>query len=456
MKSQELFMKRLLLPVCLCFFIASCSSRQELTKDKRTVVKFWHPFSYDSSLGRTLLGLVGDFNKKNPQWFIKAEGMASYEVLKQKLLASLIAGNQPEMSLAYESWITKFHQAKKLVAFDGLFENSAELENFKKDLFDAFLASCTIQGKLYSLPFNKSVPVLYYNKTLFARYGIAHPPQTWEEFIQVSRKLTRDVNNDGKPDIYGIIGRSNLTDFLNFLMQNNGELFSRDNRQILFNRQEGIEAMKFFAGWKFLNEFSFFYTGGSPYEYQNDFTSGRCSMIIGSCVSRSFMKQKLKFPLGTAPLFGHKKKAVNVYGTNIVLFNKATREQIRAAWAFIRWFTSSEVTAAWSTRTAYMPVRKSALKNRLLVKEFETDPELKSSIMQLNYAFLEPNFDGWHLGRQYLSEAIDNILIDSELGKQYADFQNRKISVGEFEKVLEQRIRVHLDNAAKKMRKWVF
>jgi len=455
-------MKKILVILLGLLLIFACVSPKTKFSDK-VVVRLWHPFSATSSLGKTLLSMIDEFNRMHPQWYIKPEGMGSYGVLKQKLLAAIIARNQPELSLAYESWISKFYKANKIVVFDEFVKDKKELEEIKKDLFKVFVKSCTIDGKLVALPFNKSTPVLYYNRDLFKKYNIKRPPQTWEEFLKIAKKLTIDKDGDGIPEIYGVISRANNTDFLNFLKQNGGEILSKDGKQILFNRPEGIEALKFFFGWKYLYNIADFYVSGNPYEYQNDFTAGKCAMIIGSCVSRFFMKYSLTFRLGTAPIFGNKKKAVLVYGTNIILFKDATEEQKKAGWEFIKWFISPENTARWSKLTAYMPVRKSALKSRYLIEEFKKDPELKSSILQLENGFLEPQTDSWLLGRQYLTEAINNALIDSEIKKVYKEYKEsiKKKSPDtekirkKLEKVMEQRIKYHLDKAAEKMKRWV-
>ena len=46
------------------------------------------------------------------------------------------------------------------------------------------------QGKVYIPPTNSQIiPMVFYNKTLFARAGIAGPPKTWAEFMSVCAKL---------------------------------------------------------------------------------------------------------------------------------------------------------------------------------------------------------------------------------------------------------------------------
>ncbi|MBD2862874.1 extracellular solute-binding protein [Paenibacillus oceani] len=52
-------------------------------------------------------------------------------------------------------------------------------------------------GKLYALPFDSAASVIYYNKTLFDKFGVDYPKDgiTWDELYNLSVKLTR--NEDG-------------------------------------------------------------------------------------------------------------------------------------------------------------------------------------------------------------------------------------------------------------------
>ena len=48
--------------------------------------------------------------------------------------------------------------------------------------------------KFYSLPFNKSTEVLYYNKTFFEENNLT-VPTTWDEMEEVSNKITELLEN---------------------------------------------------------------------------------------------------------------------------------------------------------------------------------------------------------------------------------------------------------------------
>ena len=52
----------------------------------------------------------------------------------------------------------------------------------------------TIDGQLYSMPFNTSNAVLYYNKDMFREAGLDpdKPPATFSEFREYAKKMTKD------------------------------------------------------------------------------------------------------------------------------------------------------------------------------------------------------------------------------------------------------------------------
>jgi multiple sugar transport system substrate-binding protein len=62
-------------------------------------------------------------------------------------------------------------------------------------------------GAFYALPKDIGPTVMYYNKEIFDRLGVPYPspdkPMTWDEALDMWKKLTVDENGDGKIDIYG-------------------------------------------------------------------------------------------------------------------------------------------------------------------------------------------------------------------------------------------------------------
>lgn len=52
-------------------------------------------------------------------------------------------------------------------------------------------------GEIVTLPFNANVPILYYNKDIFDKFNVPYPsdePASWEELLEIARKLTKKDN----------------------------------------------------------------------------------------------------------------------------------------------------------------------------------------------------------------------------------------------------------------------
>ena len=61
------------------------------------------------------------------------------------------------------------------------------------DFFPAFMLNSTPGGKVWSIPFQRSTPVMYYNKDAFKEVGLDpnKPPQTRAEMVAAAKKLTK-------------------------------------------------------------------------------------------------------------------------------------------------------------------------------------------------------------------------------------------------------------------------
>ncbi|WP_285591033.1 extracellular solute-binding protein [Herbidospora sp. NBRC 101105] len=87
------------------------------------------------------------------------------------------AGNLPDILQSVNP--AGFAQAGKLAPF-----TDDELKNFIAPKAGA------IGGKVYQLPYNTQViPVVYYNKDMFAKAGITQTPTTYQELLDISKKL---------------------------------------------------------------------------------------------------------------------------------------------------------------------------------------------------------------------------------------------------------------------------
>jgi ABC-type glycerol-3-phosphate transport system substrate-binding protein len=100
--------------------------------------------------------------------------------------------------------------------------------------------------------------VVFFNKRLFREAGLNENELydlqksgqwTWAKFLEIAKKLTRDINNDGIPDTYAMPADLS-TEILDALVSSNGAMYvDKDRNGMLVNvsnKPEFIEAVQFY------------------------------------------------------------------------------------------------------------------------------------------------------------------------------------------------------------------
>ncbi len=378
----------------IAFSLISCGKTRVETKDGKIYVSFWHVMG--GPLGDALDSLIDEFNNTHPNIYVEGISVGNYQALAQKLMAAAIT-NPPVIAQVYPSWATQLSSViepmEKYLKEDSVWWN----EN-KDDFFPIFIKDNTINGVLLTFPFNKSVPAYFYNYDLFQKYGIDSFPKTWDEFIEDCRKLTVDTDNDGYPDIHGTAFNINVWMFENIVIQQGGVLLK--DGHIGFANEKGLYAVNVFK--TLLDEGLGYITTG--FQHQNDFIAGKVGMVSGSTVSYAFMaRMHPPFDMRVAPIPYKGKPAIIISGTNVAIFKKNTDKQKRAAYEFIKWFTSKEQQIRWSLNTGYAPVRRSALYDDSMKRVLKDRKDMYEVYKQLEYAYTEPTDAEWFVLRQKIN-----------------------------------------------------
>ncbi|MEG2751880.1 MAG: extracellular solute-binding protein, partial [Anaerorhabdus sp.] len=83
-----------------------------------------------------------------------------------------------------------------------------------------------INKKQYALPYESVPTLMYVNKTLLEKEGILVPSNTWtwEDFYNISKQVTKDINKDGNLDQFGFYGYT----WENAVASNNGSIFNAE------------------------------------------------------------------------------------------------------------------------------------------------------------------------------------------------------------------------------------
>ncbi|HLT68079.1 MAG TPA: sugar ABC transporter substrate-binding protein, partial [Microbacterium sp.] len=130
--------------------------------------------------------------------------------------------------------------------------DAIDLDNVWAYGLDSYRFDGTTQGKgaIYALPKDIGPFSFGYNKTMFEEAGIPLPdpdvPYTWDEFIDVSKQLTTDLDGDGKLDQWGT-GLNVTWNLQAFVWSNGGDWLNEDRTKVTVNEPEFAEALQYFA-----------------------------------------------------------------------------------------------------------------------------------------------------------------------------------------------------------------
>lgn len=406
-------MRKILFILLIALLLLTISCKK---KGPSTSVQFWHGLG--GPLGDALTEMVREYNRTHPETQVVLNQVSSYEALSQKLMASIQAGNQPDIAQVFESWTSKFIEADVIVPIEDLIKEDKKFEDKAlTDFYPVFVASNTFDGKLWSFPFNKSVRMIFYNKDTFVRAGLDPnaPPTDWDAFRAYCKTFTQDLDGDKKPDKFGTNYNPNAWQFINLLYQAGGRVLD-DNGKVVINQQPGVEALTFITDLINKDKTVYLVTG---YAGQNDFLAGKVAMYEGSSVSITHMKQQtINFNVGYAPLPVYRTPKSAISGSNVVVFRNADKNREKAAWDFIKWFTDTEQTAKWSALTNYMPIRKSAMGTEVMQSMLASHDQYVHVYAQLDNAITEPQIPEWFEMRPELEKAIEIALLKRRTPQQ--------------------------------------
>ncbi|MCD6267859.1 MAG: ABC transporter substrate-binding protein [Thermotogaceae bacterium] len=386
-------------------------------------IQFWH------AMGgwriELLQKMAEEFMKQNPDIEVEVQYTGSYRDTLNKLIAAVKAGTPPHVVQIYEIGTQVMIDGDIAIPIEDLIKKDPTFDIGK--FLPQVLNYYRVNGKLHSMPFNSSNPILYYNKTLFKKAGLdpEKPPRTFEELIEYCRKLTI---KDEKGNIVqaGITWPLHSWFFEQFVALQNAPLVDNDNgrsgrpTKAVFNHEA---ARRFFRLWYTLSKEGIMintkkedWTGARQL-----FISQKVAMLISSTSDVKLMMDAAKengFELGTAFLPKPKEAeqgGVVIGGGSLWIIKGHPKDEIEAAWKFVKWMAEPEQQVKWHLGTGYFPVRKDAVEELLYKGYYAKYPHHLTALLQLLFSVQTPNTRGAIIGafpkvRDIIETAIERMI----------------------------------------------
>jgi len=380
-----------------------------------TTLQFWHSMS--GAKGALLNRLVARFNARPENagtTRVETQFVGSYEEGLSKLRTALLAGRGPHLVQ-----ITDI--GTRLMADSGAAE---PLQDFVDrdpefplaEILRPIRRYYELNGRLWSLPFATSGPVLYCNADALAA-AHAKPPRTFAELRDVARRLTVPAEHKT-----GLTWPLHSWFFEQLIARQGATLADRDNGRaapataVDFTGPAARAAVDLWAG--LVREGAFANVGRGWEPAEQNFLSGRSAILATSTSDVFEIRKKAPFRVVTAPLPGPDLKTpggVIVGGNSLWIMKDKPRAEREAAYRFLKFMASADVQREWHVNTGYFPIRADVI--AALEKEgfYKKYPEAATAIAQLRAAPDVPATRGALLGtfpeaRENVESALELIL----------------------------------------------
>jgi multiple sugar transport system substrate-binding protein len=186
------------------------------------------------------------------------------------------------------------------------YADKIQFENFHKNFYTPFI----YRGKRYGVPIFWDVTMLFYNKALFDKAGVAYPNEnwTWTEFFDAAGKLT--IRDGNKTVQYGVIvDMDPQSGFSNYVLQNGGKIFNDDRMSLALDSPEAREAIQLHLDMIHKNKYAPTIQEIQETSKSTLFQSGTVAMITHHTAIMRQYAEVMGTDLGVAPLPKQKQRA---------------------------------------------------------------------------------------------------------------------------------------------------
>jgi sn-glycerol 3-phosphate transport system substrate-binding protein len=346
---------------------------------------FFYPVLVPGPITETFDTFIEEFQELHPNITINSEYSGSYDETTERIQTLLRGGGDlPDVAIIGNQHTVMYADMDAIVPLDNFIEGSDD-PTFIDDFFPGFMENVLYDGQTWSIPFQRSTPVMYWNKRMFEEAGLDPDagPQDYAELREAAQALTGD-------GVWGVQIPSDIDAWVvQALTVGNGTPWSTDDpSEVSFDSPAFIETLDLFLG--LANEDQVMPSGVLPWaEQPTDFVSENVGIIFHTTGSLTSVlaQSEGRFDVGVGFLpAGSSDYGVITGGGNFAIFKDSSPEEQNAAWEFIEFMSQPDQMARWNIATGYVAPRQAAWDTDAMANYIEEVPQVEVARDQLEYA----------------------------------------------------------------------
>ncbi|WP_035343499.1 ABC transporter substrate-binding protein [Halalkalibacter hemicellulosilyticus] len=358
--------------------------------DGPVTVTFWHAMG--GALQEALDELVNMYNAAQDDVIVEAEYQGSYDEALTKFHSVAGTDSAPTMIQVFEIGTMSMVHSGHITPIQDLIDaDGYDMSSLEDNIINYY----KIDDQFYSMPFNSSTPVMYYNKDAFEAAGLDPdaPPETYEEIEEASRQIV-----ESNPDMKGFALQAYGWLYEQLLANQGALLMNNDNgrngtpTEVGFTEAEGKSVFAWVE--RMIEDDTFANYGTNSDNMVSGFMSGDVAMFLQSSASVKNVVENAPFEVGVAFLpypENTERNGVVIGGASLWMVDGKPEAEQMAAWDFMKFLQTPEVQAQWHVGTGYFAINPAAYDEEVVLEAYETMPQLKVTVDQLqattsNYA----------------------------------------------------------------------
>ena len=380
----------LLFVALLCF--TGCGST-----DDRIEVVVWH--SWDVEEGGTeheLKVIVDEYNASQNEIkvVLQAQPTSGYS---DKVYNAVANGVGPDIIMEFATVLPEYEEGSFLADMG----KYIDIEKLSSRLPQALMEESvgTADGKLHIVPIHNTIPVLFYNKTLYDELGL-NVPTTWDEVAANSKKIYEEKGIAGfATDSYIDLGQT-------LFMETGSTYIDTETLTVGFNNDACAEQIEWFSENAKNNYFATTFTTGS---IDGDFNAGLIGSFFGTSSYEPYITPN-GFEYATAPvptLDGN--GWAPIFNRGIIVF-ASDEETENAACDFVEYFTNIENSSRWCRSIGAISPYKDVQEQEEFADYLANDSVLQASIKTMEYGGTLPPVKGARAIRNEIKQAFAQVI----------------------------------------------
>ena len=376
-------------PALAALAVALCATTASAEK-----IKFDYWYGLTGDLGAVVLETCNRFNASQDLYEAVCVGQDGYEKAVQNTIAAFRAGKHPTLLQAFDAGTAdlmlsgEFYPVTQLMADTGV---TIDWTDYFPGIANYYSSS---KGEFFSMPWNSSTPVYYFNKDAFAKAGITEAPLTWEGLEAAFVKL-----KDSGQACSLAYAPSSWIDLEQFSMAHNVPVASNNNgydglnTELVFNTTLHLKHMENIQRW-IAEGYAMIRTQAAGKAARDSFIEGECAVFFSSIADHNTihkLKPTFAWDVQMIPTFeGVERHNTVVGGASLWVLSGKSADEYKAAATYLAFLATKDQQQFLLENSGYIPVTKSTYQALLDEGFYAKEPYVHRDIAMKSLTFTEP------------------------------------------------------------------